>query len=146
MNLKRTLTAILLACSLSLSANPVVTVMGESINDAIQQITFNGDNAQLHFKSGKTMTEDMENVIVSFSSVTSLGINNASVYVVNTVVSDKLEISGLNNESMGIYSAQGVSLLDFEASEESLSIDVSHFNRGVYFLRVNNKVIKFVKD
>lgn len=146
MNIRKTLSTMLLTCSLSLSANPVVSVMGESIDDAIQQITFSGDNAQLHFKSGKTMTEDIENVVVSFTSVTSLGINNASMYVVNTVVKDKLEISGLNNENIGIYNAQGVSLLNFEASNESLSIDVAHFNKGVYFLRVNNQIIKFVKD
>lgn len=146
MNIKGTLSTMLLICSLSLNASPVVSVMGESLNDAIQQITFSGDNAQLHFKSGKTMTEDMENVVVSFTSVTSLGIDNASMYVVNTVVKDKLEISGLNNESIDIYNVQGVSLLSFEANEESLSVDVSNLSRGIYFLRVNNQVVKFVKE
>lgn len=146
MDLKKTFSTMLLTCSLSLSANPVVSVMGEQIEDALQQITFSGDNAQLHFKSGNTLTEDIEDVIVTFSSVTSLGINDASIYVVNTVVKDKLEVSGLNNESVEIYNTQGISLLSFESNFESLSIDVAHLNKGVYFLRVNNKVVKFVKD
>lgn len=146
MKAKKTLSAILLTFSLSMFANPFVTVMGESVNDEITQITFNGDNAHLRFKSGKIMTEDIEDVVVSFSSATSLGTNTSVVYVLKTIVGDRLNISGLNGENIEIFNIKGICLQSLVADYESVSIDVSNLSNGVYFLRVGNRAIKFVKE
>jgi hypothetical protein len=71
----------------------------------------------------------------------------SDVVVYPNPASDEVIISGWNNESIELHDVYGSEIINKTIqTEEDLKIDISELQKGVYFLKVNGKTHKVVKE
>lgn len=58
----------------------------------------------------------------------------------------KIELPGSKKTSYEIYNLSGKHLTSGLINDEKSSIEISHFPKGLYFLHINNKVFKLLKE
>ncbi len=135
-----TVAMMLLASPIKAATTQTITINGEVVSKVVTQITFDGDNVILTFADDSFTTEDMGNVTISFSSITS--IKDISAFQMNKIVGDNLEIEGLaEGTEVSIYDISGKQIF----ATKSSSINVSGLKSGVYVLKAGNQIVKFVK-
>ncbi len=115
-------------------------INGETVEKTVARITFEGDLVVLHFTDSSERKEDMNTVKIAFTNATS--INDLTTYNMRGVVDGKLYLEGL---------AQGTEMLIFDATGKQLKrissnvIDVTNLKTGVYVLKADKQVVKFMK-
>jgi hypothetical protein len=120
--------------------NQRLIINGETIEKTVARITFEGDLVVLHFADSGERKEDMNTVKISFTNATS--INDLTTYNMRGVVDGKLYLEGLT---------QGAEVLIFDATGKQLKrttsnvIDVTNLKTGVYVLKADKQVVKFMK-
>lgn len=128
-------------CALALNAQKgfVVTINGDKLESQVVKITFSGEQAVLHFADGNSMTTDMTELVIDFT-----GSQETAIQVLKTPVDNQLLIEGLAvGTPVTIYDAQGKVVLRTQTSATSLP--VQSLRSGVYLLKANNQIVKFVK-
>ena len=120
--------------------NQRLIINGELVEKTVARITFDGDLVVLHFTDNGEQKEDMNTVKIAFSNATS--ITDLTVYNMRGVVDGKLYLEGLT---------QGAEVLIFDATGKQLKrstssiIDVTNLKAGVYVLKADKQVVKFIK-
>ena len=120
--------------------NQRLIINGELVEKTVARITFDGDLVVLHFTDNGEQKEDMNTVKIAFSNATS--ITDLTVYNMRGVVDGKLYLEGLT---------QGAEVLIFDATGKQLTrstssiIDVTNLRAGVYVLKADKQVVKFIK-
>lgn len=115
-------------------------INGETVEKTVARITFEGDLVVLHFTDSSERKEDMNTVKIAFTNATS--ITDLTTYNMRGVVDGKLYLEGL---------AQGAEVLIFDATGKQLKrttsnvIDVTNLKTGVYVLKADKQVVKFMK-
>lgn len=117
----------------------------------IDKITFADNNLVMYYKAGSTETVEML-TIRKFAFGTTTGFFKGEKSAVktsffvnpaNTLVLDNLPEG---THSIAIYSIAGVLMQRVEVCPNSTSVDLLHLDRGIYFIQVNNQLIKFVRS
>ena len=125
---------------MSAADGQTLTINGVTVEKTVTKITFNGDQVVLHFADTTTQTADMEGVVLSFGDASS--IQNLATFTLRGLVGSELNISGLKEGSeVFIYNAAGKLMLRSKAAK----FNVSHLKKGIYVLKADNQVVKFVK-
>lgn len=115
-------------------------INGETVEKTVARITFEGDLVVLHFTDSSERKEDMNTVKIAFTNATS--ITDLTTYNMRGVVDGKLYLECL---------AQGAEVLIFDATGKQLKrttsnvIDVTNLKTGVYVLKADKQVVKFMK-
>lgn len=115
-------------------------INGETVEKTVARITFEGDLVVLYFTDSSERKEDMNTVKIAFTNATS--ITDLTTYNMRGVVDGKLYLEGL---------AQGAEVLIFDAAGKQLKrttsnvIDVTNLKTGVYVLKADKQVVKFMK-
>lgn len=142
---------LILACSLPmmlLAQEQTITVNGQKVEGIAVRLTFDGDNVVIHFEDGTETSAEMENTTIDISSTTDNieGLNSAFA-VKGNIVGDKLFVSGLSDgEPMSLISAGGYAVAKTTAKNGRASLSLAGLPKGVYLIKVGNKIIKFHKD
>ncbi len=124
--MNKTLSTLTLALAISASAfaddevKQTVTVNGSANGNAVQTITFSGDNVNLLYADGTTETVDMEAVVISFE------------YETTAISVSSISESG---EMKKIY--------DINGRQVRSTLDA--LPQGVYIVKSANKSVKFIK-
>ena len=121
----------LLLLSISLTKAEVrqtLTISGQTVNAVVTRITFEGDNAMLHFVGGNSQTADMDDVVMSFD-YSFLGIKD-------------LHLPGQDNTTVTIYDAQGKFVATTTVREAKALLTTPTFRNGVYLLKTKQKAVK----
>ena len=123
-----------------------VTINGETVEKTVCQISFSGDNVVLTFSDGTNVTQDMSEVSIALSKTNDTATGALEVFSYGKVVGDKFIVGNISDKSpIAIYNAAGVRCLQTVATGTSQQVDISHLKSGVYILRVDKQVVKFVK-
>lgn len=123
-----------------------VTINGETVDKTVCQISFSGDNVVLTFSDGTNVTQDMSEVSIALSKTNDTATGALEVFSYGKVVGDKFIVGNISDKSpIAIYNAAGVRCLQTVATGTSQQVDISHLKSGVYILRVDKQVVKFVK-
>lgn len=123
-----------------------VTINGETVEKTVCQISFSGDNVVLTFSDGTNVTQDMSEVSIALSKTNDTATGALKVFSYGKVVGDKFIVGNISDKSpIAIYNAAGVRCLQTVATGTSQQVDISHLKSGVYILRVDKQVVKFVK-
>lgn len=118
-------------------------VNGETVDKVVKSITFDGDNAVLHF-GDDSQAYDMEAVELHFSGTSDISQIETSVFT--GIVGDVLTVEGLDGvTSAEIYNLQGVRLAQKAVVEGRAEFSLGDFSSGVFILRAGNQIVKFVK-
>lgn len=115
-------------------------INGEIVAKTVAKITFDGDNVVLHFSDATQQTADMGGVIITFSDPTA--IQSLTTFQMKGIVSGKLNLQNVREgATINIYDAAGRQVVSTRQTE----IDMSRQKAGIYVLKVDNQVVKFVK-
>ncbi|MBR6105461.1 MAG: T9SS type A sorting domain-containing protein, partial [Paludibacteraceae bacterium] len=99
----------------------------------------------IEYSDGSTFNYDMEEVEIYFT-LTSSAKNAANFLKLNSVVTDEMQISGLNgSEKLEVRNTLGETLLSHKANAESVTLDLRTLSKGVYLLKLDNQSVKFIK-
>ena len=117
-----------------------VVINGDSVEQTVTRMTFDGDNVVLTFDDNTTTTADMGTVSITFTTAT--GISPLSGYVLKAPVDGMLDRSNLpHGQEVMIYDANGKQLLRTNRHQ----IDVKSMKAGVYLLKTGSQIVKFIK-
>ena len=143
---KRFLTTVLIALTIALSmyGKQRLTINGEAVEKAVTQITFDGDQAVLHFADETTESVDMNSVIMEFVVATGIDTKD-NAFSLKGLVDGELNISGLETDRISIYDASGRMVLSSRVSGNDARIDVRQLSPGMYILQAGNQIVKFMK-
>ena len=118
-----------------------LVVNGETVEQTVVQMTFEGDNVVLHFSDQSTQTADMDQVVLKFipGQVT-------AIHCLRDVVSDKLDISGLSvGTEVVVFDASGRQVLTAKATDVRMQLSAQSLPGGVYVLKADKQIVKFIK-
>ncbi len=138
-----TLALLLTIAAAGNAAGPTLTINGKEVEKTVTKITFEGDNAVLHFNDG-TESHDMNTVALTFSALS--GIDEIVSYSFNGIINGNIELGGIpSGTSIEIYDTAGKLRMSAKAESDPARIDVSSLERGIYLLRAGKNCIKFQK-
>lgn len=127
------------------SGSPSFKVNGSEISTIVESITFDGDNAILHFSDGTQSSHDMSTLEILFPEISTLIESNS--YILSQMVHDQLVIDNCaGNQLVCIFDMAGRLMHQMRSEEGMFSIDVNHMNAGVYILKIGNEAVRFIKQ
>ncbi len=134
-----TLLALLPPLALQAQTSQHITINGVSVEKTALSITFDGDDAILHFADGTSQQADMAGVVVDFATATTI-----TAYSLSGDVGDRLSLGGLpDGTPVSLYDASG--RLIAVATLPAQPCDATSLRPGVYILKAGATVIKFNK-
>jgi hypothetical protein len=68
-------------------------------------------------------------------------IDNETVTIFPNPASDYLSIKGIDNQSVRIYTIEGIKIID---TQNSAKIDLRNLSNGIYFLEIGDKTYHFI--
>ena len=116
----------------TVSANGIVTA--HSLGSAIVSAT-SAENGIIKSTCNLTVTQYVSNETI----------NTESIIAYPNPTNGKVTISGLTHgETFHIYNQIGLLVTTFVASDEKMTIDLSHLSSGIYFLKTNIETINII--
>ncbi len=111
----------------------------------VTEITFLGDNVTLIYEGGTSEIFDMSAIVLDFEKETNV-CNGVKMVKLHTMVDNVLTISGTQNgDSVDIYNLSGQKVVSVKAVADETIISVAALTSGIYMMRTNNYVVKFIK-
>lgn len=134
-------TCLLTLCiSIQAEKKQTLTINGQTVEKVATRITFEGDNVVITFGDKTTQTADMEQVKLSFAPATT------AIGTIKDYVTDELNINGLEpGTKIEIYDAQGKKIMTARADEARAILSTCSLSNGIYLLKANRQVVKFIK-
>jgi hypothetical protein len=131
---------LLMILSVQAEKKQTLTINGQTIEKIATRITFDGDNVVITFGDQTSQIADMEQVRLSFSALpTTIG-------TIKEHVADLLDINGIElGTTIEIYDAQGKKVITARADEARTILNTHSLKGGIYLLKANRQVVKFVK-
>lgn len=128
------------------AANPrptVIRVNGNEVSKVVTEISMDDDDLTLKWNDNTKVTGRLARLMVD---LTKADINEALLMNVSGIQRDQMSIEGLTKGTpLYIYNLQGQLLLQQPVDKDLLSIDIHSLNTGIYLLKNNNTILKFVK-
>ena len=116
-------------------------INGETVAKVVAKMTFEGDNVILHFSDETQQTAAMSSVVLSFEWS-----GETAIYALKNAVGNVLDIDGLAPGTIvSLYDAAGHCLMTTTADEASAHLSTQSLKSGVYLLKADKQVVKFVK-
>ena len=148
--MKRLIRIILIAVCLSYSelamSAPEIKVNGEAILSSPSQIKINGDNVNVTFTDGSTLSFDMDDIVVNLNAPTDITTLQNNLFTINTAVGNNLVVTGVKaGKMLSILSVTGISVYSCMTESNETRINISSLASGVYLLNIDGKVVKFIK-
>ena len=130
------MTSCLLCLAVWAMADDVQTVDASKV----ASVSFSGDNVVITFGDQTSQIADMEQVRLSFSALpTTIG-------TIKEHVVDVLDINGIEpGTTIEIYDAQGKKVITARADEARTILNTHSLKGGIYLMKANRQVVKFVK-
>lgn len=133
-----------LLAGVNVFASQRLTINGETVEKAVAQITFDGDQVILHFTDATTQTADMDAVTLDIDVATGIDMVNGA-FRLNGTVEGVLNINGLDTDAICIYDASGRMVLRTRVSGSDATVEVNQLRQGMYILKAGNQIVKFMK-
>ena len=127
-------------------ASPEIMVNGEAISKSPTQIKINGDNVNVTFTDGSTLSFDMDDIVVNLNAPTDITTLQNNLFTINTAVGDNLVVTGVKaGKMLSILSVTGISVYSCMTESNETRINISSLASGIYLLNIDGKVVKFIK-
>lgn len=127
-------------------ASPEIKVNGETISKSPTQIKINGDNVNVTFTDGSTLSFDMDDIVVNLNAPTDITTLQNNLFTINTAVGNNLVVTDVKaGKMLSILSVTGISVYSCMTESNETRINISSLASGVYLLNIDGKVVKFIK-
>ena len=143
-----TLLLLLSLFGFKLYAEHSVLIDGQELEQAVRYISFDGDTAILHLTDGGTINTNCLLLKIEFSPASGLtSPQQIPVLLARNPVSNQLKLENLKTGgNLVIYDTEGRTLKKLSIGSSSLLIDISDFPAGVYMLKTEKSLIRFIKQ
>lgn len=116
---------------------------------SIRKINFSGSGLIINYMTGNIDSVEFSTIkLVAFSSITALNSPqlNTNLVAYPNPTSNYVFLKNLdfNSSKVAIYSISGCKIADLPVSNNY--IDISNLSRGIYLLKINNRVLKISKQ
>ena len=121
---------------------------------SLQNLTFSESYLLLNNVDGTNQSFSISTIrIIYFNSVTT-GTENAlnkgsdgKIYIYPNPAGDRIYIQNLSEGTsiVTIFRMDGIIVMQTEVSSDTKSVSISTLGKGIYLLRINNQVVKFIK-
>jgi len=113
----------------------------------VQQVVFASNSMTVKMKEGADASSI---TCIKFTESTATGIidqkSESAISVFPNPVTDMLSVSGVKKDAIiYLYNMNGALLQTVTSQENATNINVSSLQQGIYLLRINNLIIKFIK-
>ena len=133
---------LLLALPVLADSKQQLTINGQTVEKTVARITFDGDNVLLLFDDNTSQTADMNTVVLTFDYSTI----STGIHCLKSPVNDVLDIDGLvPGTTVTVYNAQGKTVASCRAEQARMLLQTSQLKSGVYLLKADRQVVKFIK-
>ncbi len=135
----------LLMTVVSLEAKrPIIRVNGFEVSKYVTSIEMEGSLMSLRWSDNTVMHGRLANVMIELACHDC--VDKARILSVSGVQSATMRVEGLAlGSNYSLYDLMGNCLVTRTVDQPVLSVDVSHLTTGIYLLKCQNLVIKFVK-
>lgn len=128
----------------------VVTPDEEYDTENVRKISFEQDKLHVTLDDGQLRSYDFTSfhrIYFTEKEASELNpVGAAELYLYPNPVSDNLYLRGVSaGASYEMYDARGEKVGEGVALGEEIHFPVANFDRGIYFLKVDAKVLKFIK-
>ena len=124
--------------------NDELSINGNRIDKNVVEISFEDSTVILHWSDNTTTSNKMADTMTKLACTE--GIDKAYIASISGIYEKEILVSGTQpGTSITIYDIAGNKLQNIPSISPTTSIDISHFNTGIYLLQDKNTVIKFVK-
>jgi hypothetical protein len=117
--------------------------------NSIKRIKFQSSNLEISYQNKIEMISLPTIQLLSFGLYASYSATNekSTLCVYPNPAHHFLSIAGISTpiNQVVIYSANGIRLLNLSNCQSDDKIDISTLSKGLYFVKVNNETIKFIK-
>ena len=119
--------------------------------NTLRKITFSSGTTILNYQSGtnvSVVTSDIRKFMFSsFTGIDDIIFDANKLYLFPNPSTDYISLRNLsgNELNIAIYSINGTELLNSKISNINQQIDIRQLNKGIYLLKVNSKMLKFIK-
>lgn len=120
------------------------------IND-IRKLFFSDGDFKLQKKDGNTQTFSISDVKVMMFEYSSLvGIHQPEKKEIRSFPNPVVDLVTIESGSpigdIGIFNISGQLIKQFQTSETSFTLDISEFNKGIYFIKTETNIQKIIKN
>jgi hypothetical protein len=130
------------------------TVTTKSLS-TLKMVTFSNNNLLMNYLSEPTEIYNLSTISKLYFKSALTGIENGELNIESTILS--IYPNPVNNviyiqnapggiSTVFIYRMDGVMVLQSQVSEENKCIQVGILAKGIYLLKINNQVVKFIKQ
>jgi len=117
----------------------------------LSKITFSGSDVNLNLRNGQVTsipTAEVRNFVFGTSTNVINRSQNRQITLYPNPAVDHIRISDLSSDVqfVAIYSLSGQMIQQVPVSGSDETISVSHLNRGIYFIKAGDAVLKFSKQ
>ena len=135
------LLGVMLSIGLHAENKQQLIINGETVAKVVAKMTFEGDNVILHFSDDTQLTAAMSSVVLSFDWS-----GETAIYVLKNAAGNVLDIEGLAPGTVvTLYDAAGHCIMTTTADKVSTQLSTQSLSSGVYLLKADKQVVKFVK-
>lgn len=152
MSSKNLFTAMLLCSSMAAVAGTFVASESESYDlSEIKKIAFLEDETETIFSDGRVLYHPFSSLQrIYFTENESTDVSDVipqkELLLYPNPVVEKIYLSGLDGfSSISVISSKGILIKQMESNEEKIEIPVSELTPGIYYLKINDNAIKFIK-
>jgi|GEM_PF-284616 len=117
----------------------------------LRKMTFSGTNLILNYLTGINETVETSSIRkMVFSSFTGIESNMEDAHAIQIYPNPSTDYIFLKNlpegdASIDVYSINGIQIMNQRLHSANEQIDLSRLSKGIYFIKVNTKVLKFTK-
>lgn len=130
----------------ALQASPPVKlkVNGIEVVRYVKEISMDENSVQLRWNDNTTLNDRIAKIMLKLAD--SECIDRVRLFAVDGLQERFLLVEGFPKESeVSIYNTAGKKLIQATTGKDSVLLDISRLNVGIYFLKNKHTVLKFVK-
>ena len=141
-----------------LNSNDAFSSENLNINDNTVELNFADGNPYLEYyieatdnHGWKKRNPLQENIYYKIGTPTSVEDNNENINQFNIIIKNniiEIDLNGINSNNLNLIDILGRNINDLvqiKNSSEKIYIDISNLKSGIYFIRIKNRIGKFVK-
>lgn len=157
MNMKKRISSTILATFICGSMFAGTFIAGNGVShstDDLRKLVFSNGKVETYFNDGSMTTYDFSSLQrIYFTDI----VGNEDPTIVDDVAdgalllypnpaSDYINLKGVPADAnITVFNISGMVISNMLADGDVLSIDVANYKSGVYFIKINSDVVKFVK-
>lgn len=127
--------------------NHSISINGMMADRTVTEVSFDNDNVVLHWNDNTSTSNKMAQTMANLAADDNSDVDKWRITSISGIYQDHITIDGVEpGTRLSIYDVQGDMLINDKAITSSCVMNISKLNTGIYILKTNEEVIRFIKQ